>query len=42
MFCRDFNIKINRDRAIAIFNKISEFRKPIDFHLFVKLLDLLA
>eukprot|EP00347_Sterkiella_histriomuscorum_P014055 403362331 len=42
MFCREFGIKLNRERAVNIFNKIAEFRKPIDFKRFVQLLDYLA
>jgi Ca2+-binding EF-hand superfamily protein len=42
MFCREFGIQISRERAVAIFNKISDFRKPINFTQFVQLLDLLA
>ncbi|CDW81378.1 UNKNOWN [Stylonychia lemnae] len=42
MFCREFGIKIQRERAVAIFNKTSDFRKPISFKQFVQLLDLLA
>jgi hypothetical protein len=29
MFIKDFNLPISRQRALAVFNKVSELRKPI-------------
>ena len=31
MFCKDFGIPISKDRSITVFNKISEFHKPIAY-----------
>ena len=42
MFCREFKIPISRERALQMFNKVSEFHKPINFDKFIELLDKLA
>ena len=42
IFCKDFGIPITRDRALSVFNKVSEFRKPIDINQFVVSIEKLA
>lgn len=42
MFVREFGLPISRERALQVFNKVSDLRKPISFDQFVKVLDKLS